>query len=46
MEFRSKEKKYEATERNLEKFESLMLVSIREDVYPDKTIQKNILQSD
>lgn len=45
MEFRSK-KKYEATERDLEKFESLMLVSIREDLHPDKSIQKNVLQSD
>lgn len=43
MEFRSKEKKYEATERDLEKFESLTLVSIREDLYLDKTIQKNVL---
>lgn len=38
MEFRSKEKKYEVTERDLEKFESLALVSIREDLCPDKTI--------
>lgn len=43
MEFRGKEKKYEVTESGLEKFESLALVSLREDFYPDKNIQDKVL---
>lgn len=43
MEFGGKDKKYEATERGLEKFESLALFSLREDFYLDKNIQDNVL---
>lgn len=36
MEFRGKEKKYEAPKRSLEKFERLALVSLGEDLYLEK----------
>lgn len=44
MEFRGKEKKYEAPKRSLEKFERLALVILGEDLYlGKKNIQDKVL---